>query len=91
MLNWPNKDPDEVLDYSVNWASRLVSLESISSHTVSVISGSVTINSSSHTADVVSLWLSAGTSGEQCKILCRIITNQGRVMDQTVGLRIKTS
>jgi hypothetical protein len=58
---------------------------------VTVTKGTVTVNSSSFTDDKVTVWLSGGTLDEQCYILVRITTNQGRTMDQTVGIKIKPS
>lgn len=83
------KDPDEVLDYQVDWSARL-GTDTISTSTFSLVSASgLTIDSESNTDTVSTVWLSAGTIGT-AEILCRITTAGGRTMDQTVKLKIKS-
>lgn len=92
---WPAKDPNEVLDYLVRWANRMAAGDEISTVDFSVAEGSValavgkpaTFDVAAHTATV---WLSGGTDGETCKVLCRITTTAGRTMDQTALLLIRT-
>lgn len=95
MLTWPTKDPNEVLDYSVNWADPespvLVTGETISSSVFTVVQGDVVIDSEGlDPSGICTVWLSGGTDGTVCQILNRITTSAGRVYDQTVKLRIKT-
>lgn len=75
MLTWPKKDPNEVLDYQLDWADedspRLEEGESFAP------SGLTTV------------WLSGGTAGEKCVILNRVTTSEGRTYDQSVNLRIR--
>ena len=40
-LNWPDKDPDEVLDYCLDWSDRLGSSDTISTSTWIVPTGIV--------------------------------------------------
>lgn len=90
MLTWPVKDPNEVLDYQVDWTDRLVASETISTSTFTVVTGTVSIDSSSQASGVATVWLSGGTDGEHCVILNRVVTNQGRTYDQSVKLRIRS-
>lgn len=95
MLSWPTKDPNEVLDYQLNWANaddpRLETGETITSSTFSVEEGDVVIDSSSYVASgLTTVWLSGGTAGIRCTILNRIITSGGRTYDQSVRLRIRS-
>lgn len=90
MASWPTKDPDEVLDYQVDWTNRLQVGETISTCDFSVVSGAVTINSEGNVGALATVWLSGGTAGELCSILNRITTSAGRTYDQTVKLRIRT-
>ena len=85
---WPFKDPDEVLDYEIDWTNRL-ELDVIATSTFSITSGHVTVDSSSTTDVTTTVWLSGGTLGEVCEILNRIVTVGGRTMDQSVKLKIK--
>lgn len=96
MITWPSKDPDEVLDYELDWADettgpRLVTGETLLTSDFSVVEGDVVINSELFTADgITTVWLSGGTVGTLCKILNRVTTSGGRTYDQTARLRIRT-
>lgn len=90
MLTWPSKDPNEVLDYQVDWTARLATGETISTSTFTVPTGTVVINSSSFLGAVATVWLSGGTEGEACVILNRMVTSAGRTYDQSVKLRIRS-
>jgi hypothetical protein len=90
MISWPTKDPNEVLDYQVNWTNRLETGETISTSTFTVAEGTVVIDSSSAASPTTTVWLSGGTEGEACTILNRITTSAGRTYDQSVRLRIRS-
>ena len=89
-LKWDDKDPNEVLDYDIDWSSRLVAGDTIASSTFSVAEGDVVVNSSSYTTSATKVWLSAGTDATDCQILNRVTTVGGRTMDATVRLRIRS-
>jgi len=42
------------------------------------------------TDNSTTIWLSSGTTGEAYDVLNRVDTMEGRTMDQTVTLKIKT-
>lgn len=90
MKFWPTKDPDEVLDYDINWADRLADGETISTSTWTVVSGTVTINSDSKTSARTKVWLQGGALGETSELRNRIVTSASRTMDQTGYLRIRS-
>lgn len=85
-LTWPNKDPDEVLDYQIDWLPRLID-DTIASSSWTVPVGLTNV-SSSFTDTRALVWLSGGTIGESYSILNRIVTAAGRTMDQTVTLTV---
>lgn len=87
-LSWPFKDPDEVLDYVIDWSARL-DTDTISTSAWTVPTG-LTDTDEDHTTTTTTLWLSSGTLGEAYEILNRITTTGGRTMDQTVKLHIKS-
>lgn len=94
MLQWPSKDPDEVLDYQLDWADptspRLETSEQLLTSEWTVAQGDVVINSSSFTAGGLStVWLSGGTDNTKCELLNRVTTSMGRTYDETVALRIR--
>lgn len=86
-LTWPFKDPDEVLDYQLDWSDRL-GTDTISTSTWTV-PGGITKNSDSHTTTAAIIWLSSGTDGVTYEFLNRIVTAGGRTMDQTVKLKVR--
>lgn len=87
-LSWPPKDPDEVLDYVVDWSFRLED-DTIATSVFTVPAGLVK-DSDSNDDTTATVWLSGGTEGERYEILNRITTVGLRTMDQTVKLKIKT-
>lgn len=86
-LVWPNKDPDEVLDYVVDWADRLDG-DTIAESTWIVPDG-ITKVSDGHDDSTVTIWLSGGTIGTAYSLVNRIVTAAARTMDQTVRLKIR--
>ena len=91
MLIWPAKDPNEFLDYEVDWTARLEDGETITTSGFSVVEGTVVIDSEpGQVAGVTKVWLSGGTEGELCVILNRITTSVSRTYDQSMKLRIRT-
>lgn len=95
MMSWPTKDPDEVLDYQLDWADannpRLEDGETLTASTFSIVEGSVEIESQTYASSgLATVWLSGGTAGEKCTILNRVTTSEGRTYDCSVNLRIRT-
>lgn len=90
MLTWPNKDPDEVLDYLVDWTARLDLAENISTSAFTVVSGDVVIQTMSFTTKKSTVWLTGGTSGISCVLRCLITTTAGRTYDEAVRLRVRS-
>jgi len=88
-LKWPDKDPDEVLDYSIDWSDRLDTDDTVSTSTWIVPTG-LTEDSDTFTSTVTTVWLSDGDLGKVYNVVNRIVTADARTMDQTVRLRIKT-
>lgn len=90
MNSWPNKDPDEVLDFQFDWADRLAAGELIAASAFTVTQGTVTINTTALIATgLTTVWLSGGAAGELCLINNHITTSLGREYDETAKLRIR--
>lgn len=82
------KDPDAVLDYPFDWATDwLADSETISTHTVTATTG-ITVDSDSETGGVVTVWLSGGEAGTTYTVACKIVTNQGRIDERTITVRV---
>ena len=74
----------------------------ISSFTATVVTSGITIDSSNKSAvsirgvsysasTVVTVWLSGGTDGTDYDILCRIVTSDGRTLDQTIRVPVRSN
>ena len=102
-LKWPNKDPDEILDYSIDW-SRFLGSATISSvtwyvdnadgdKTELVASGPIVYGiqlvSSTITDTVATARLGLGTDNIKYKIYCNITTSNGLIFERTVFLRVR--
>ncbi len=88
---FPAKDPDDVLDYVVDWTARLDDADSISTSDWSVTDGDVVVDSQSLSGNKSIVWLSHGTDGTASVLLNRIVTQGGRQMDLTISIKIKNS
>jgi len=101
-FRWPNKDPDETLDYSVDW-SRWLNGATISSivwyvdDSVGVktaLPASNTVNGLQNVAQTISggvatINLGLGTNNTEYKIYCNMSDNSGNVAERVIRLRIK--
>lgn len=88
MLKWSDKDPDELIDYALRWWKRLDEGDTIAASEWTAPDEGLTITDNTFTSDTTTVWLSGGTLGEQYDVLNRVTTAGGRVMDQTVRIRI---
>lgn len=86
---WPrSKDPDDILDYSIDWTRELDG-DTISTSVWVVPSGLTDQNTSSASSTKTTVWLSGGTDGTSYNVRNRITTAAGRTLDQTVTLNVK--
>jgi hypothetical protein len=88
MKRWPFKDPDEILDYEIEWSARLAGDTIVTSAWTVPVGITKTQQSQSPVATIV--WLTGGTIGETYAILNRIVTVGGRTMDQSVLLQVRS-
>jgi hypothetical protein len=101
-FRWPNKDKDEVLDYSVDW-SRWLGAATITTASWfvddasgvktafsngSVVNGLQNVTAT-NTNTVATINLGLGTNNTEYKIYCRITDSTGSIAERTVKLRIK--
>lgn len=80
------KDPDSVLDYSIDW-SQWLAADTIVSSSWTVTSG---IAKDSDTNDTTSttIWVSGGTAGATYSLQNRIVTTAGRTKDVTIDVPV---
>lgn len=101
-FRWPNKDPDETLDYSVDW-SRFLSGATISSviwfvdnssGVKTALPANNTVNGLQNVAQTISngvatINLGLGTNNIEYKIYCNMSDSSGSVAERVIRLRIK--
>ena len=102
-LKWPNKDPDEILDYSIDW-SRFLSGATISSvtwyvddadgvKTELIPSGQlvkgIQLVSATNTDTVTTERLGSGSNNILYQFYCRIADSNGLVVERKVRLRVR--
>jgi hypothetical protein len=100
---WPNKDPDEVLDYSIDWSRFLRSPSTIQSvqwfvddangiktpfNPVDVVNNLQAI-ATTNTSTVATIVLGLGTNHRTYKLTCQVEDTQGRTAERVVLLPIK--
>lgn len=83
-----NKDPDAILDYSIDWSDWL-GADTISQSEWDVPTGiTESTPAPSNTNTTTTIWLEGGSVGTAYAIRNRITTAAGRVEDQTIYIRI---
>tara|TARA_R100000951_G_scaffold57789_1_gene48529 strand:- start:746 stop:1057 length:312 start_codon:yes stop_codon:yes gene_type:complete len=101
-MKWPFKDPDEILDYSVDW-SRFLDTHSIEAVAWSIknADGTKTAVSAGETVDGLTLYqqtntatvatarFGAGTTNKTYKITCAVTFNTSLVSERVIQLPIK--
>ena len=87
ILIWPDKDPQETLDYKLNWRARVPAGDKIVSSVWSSPDG-ITQGANTYSDYVTTLWLSGGTVGETYTFTNTITTEAGRVLEQSVQITV---
>ena len=102
-LKWPNKDPDELADYSIDW-SRFITPATINSVTWSVddadgvktelvpsgqIVHGIQLVSATNTDSVATARMGLGTDNIKYRLYCTITTSDGLIFERTVFLRVR--
>jgi len=87
ILIWPDKDPQETLDYRLNWRARIIPGDKIVSSAWSTPEG-ITQGVSTYTDYTTTLWLSAGTLDSTYVFTNTITTEAGRIMEQSVQVTV---
>jgi len=89
MLSWPYKDPDEDLDYQLDWTAWLSTGETITVSTFTVLTGDVALGANSVSGAITTIWISGGTLNTSSVVNNRITTSAGRIAERSVRLRIR--
>lgn len=86
-LVWPRKDPDELLDYALEWSNVLEDGETISTSTWTVPTG-LTDSAASISGTQTRIWFSSGTAGVTYAVTNKITTSEGRTYERVARLPI---
>ncbi len=100
MKTWKSKDPDDVLEYPLDWADQMTEdSDTIASYDPFVESGDVEVMAASNvdglgdapsfTATTTLVWLEGGTAGTEAVVVNRITTTGGRQYDHSRKIKIK--
>lgn len=81
------KDPDAVLDYSMDWSAWLITGDSVSASDWIAETG-ITIDSETVNGDITTVWLSGGTEQQTYTVTNRITTDDGRIDDRSVEVYV---
>jgi hypothetical protein len=87
ILNWPDKDPQETLDYRLNWRARVPAGDKIISSVWSSPTG-ITKGVNTYTDYTTTLWLSEGIIDSTYVFTNTITTEDGRIMEQSVQVTV---
>ncbi|ALF00328.1 hypothetical protein SEA_ARCHIE_22 [Mycobacterium phage Archie] len=82
------QDPDEVLDYTIDWSEWLAEGDTITEVTATPASG-ITVDSTSFTVSSTTIWVSGGAAGQRYDISVHVVTNGGREGDRSITIEIK--
>ncbi|MCP4475761.1 MAG: hypothetical protein GY821_14585 [Gammaproteobacteria bacterium] len=99
---WPDKDKDEIVDYSIDW-SRFLGTDTVSAATWFLedadgtkveLSDATVVNGLQYvtgtlTNTVTTIRLSLGTNNVRYKVTCQITTAQGLQYERTVFVRVR--
>ena len=84
------KDPDETLDYTLDWSKYLQNLsnDTISSSTWTEDSGGISIDSDTNSTTKTTVFLSGGSDGEKYTLENLIVTSGGRTVKRAIVVEI---
>lgn len=83
------KDPNAVLDYTIDWSDWLTGTEVISLATWTLPAG-ITNAGDTHDATSATIFLSGGTAGVTYNVTCRITTDNSpaRIDDRSITIEV---
>ncbi len=88
MLRWPNKDPNDIATYSVDWAAAIGAGDSLASCEWAAAPVGLTLAAPQVDGTVASITISGGTAGEVYAVRARAILASGQQLDQSQILAV---
>jgi hypothetical protein len=88
---WIAKDPDAVLDYTIDWTAWLADsgADTIASSSWTVPAG-LTQNNATHSTLKATVWLSGGSAGTTYRVTNRITTAGGRTAERSFDVVVQS-
>ena len=83
------KDPDAVLDYSVDWSLWLAGDEIFTSEWLLEEGALIEKATDSNTTNKATVWLRGGQAGTTYLVTNRIVTVGGRTDDRTISVKVE--
>jgi hypothetical protein len=83
------KDPDDTEDFTLDWVNVLDVGETISTLTVTSVSGGLTVSSSSISGTETIARVTGGTAGTDAIIRYRITTSASRQLDESLTVHVE--
>lgn len=81
------KDPDAIVDYTIDWTDWLAG-DTIQTSTWTAPAG-ITVSSESETTTKATVFLSGGTAGKVYLVTNRIVTAAGRTEERSLTVRVE--
>ena len=100
---WPDLDPDEVADFSVDWGRFLGDLtissvvwlanDTLLATNVALggVSGDLILLQPTNTTKVATARFSGGINGTRYKVTCRVTTSDATTFERNIFLRVRSS
>lgn len=82
------KDPDATLDFIWDWSQWLKSGETIVNSQFLIQQSGLEVETESNSATDCTAWLSGGAVGIPYVVTNRITTNEGRIDDRSITIRV---
>jgi len=82
-------DPQESIDYAFDWSDFLASGETISASSWASSSTALAIGTVAATTDTTAAFVSGGVNGGVYRVTNRITTNQTRIAERSVIVRVE--
>ena len=103
-LRWPQKDPDEIMDYSIDWSRLFDGGQTITSvnwyvydsdgtktafDTPTTTVNGLTNNRVTNTPTVTTIYLENGTNNEEYKLACSVTLSDSGVRERKVFIKVR--
>jgi hypothetical protein len=99
MKSWPALDPNEILDFEIDWVEDgaledseliLTSTWAVEQGTVTILDSAPHVSTNNSTSGITKVWLTGGTLGEVCILTNTITTDATRTKQCGAKLKIKS-